>query len=103
MTFTAGQRLGPYEIVTRLGAGGMGEVCLTHDPTLKRQLAVKVLHDTDSDARQRFLHEARAAAKLNHPSIVGIYEARESEGVAYIAMELVEGEPLTAKINPKGM
>ena len=103
MTFTAGQRLGPYEIITRLGAGGMGEVWLAHDPTLKRQLAIKVLHDTDSDARQRFLHEARAAAKLNHPNIVGIYEAREVEGVAYIAMELVEGEPLTAKINPKGI
>lgn len=103
MTLAPGQTLGSYEIVSPLGAGGMGEVWLARDSLLRRPAAIKVLRETNDESRRRFLHEARAVAALNHPNIVGIYEARDFEGAAYIAMEFVEGEPLTAKLKPKGL
>ncbi len=92
-----GSRLGPYEIVARLGAGGMGEVYRARDARLGREVAVKVLPPefaSDSDRRQRFEQEARAASALNHPGIVSVYDVGSSEGNFFIAMELVEGQTL---------
>jgi serine/threonine protein kinase len=97
MTLTAGTRLGPYEILAPIGAGGMGEVYRARDPRLGREIAVKVLPvaaSSDPDRRQRFEQEARAASALNHPNILTIYDVDESDGTTYIAMELVEGKTL---------
>ncbi len=99
MTLAAGTRLGPYEIVGPLGAGGMGEVYRAKDPRLAREVAIKVLPaalSTDADRLKRFEQEARAASGLNHPNIVAIYDIGSSDSVSYIAMELVEGASLRA-------
>jgi RNA polymerase sigma factor (TIGR02999 family) len=100
-----GDRLGPYEIVGRLGAGGMGEVYRARDPRLGREVAIKVLtpgRAQDKDARARFEREAKTASALNHPHIVNIYEIGEAETLAgptyYIAMELVEGQTLRERL-----
>ncbi len=96
-----GRTLGPYRIVERLGAGGMGEVYRAHDERLERDVAIKVLPPAsfdDATARARLVREARTASKLNHPHICTIHEVGESDGHAYIAMELVEGEPLSDKL-----
>src|SRR5512140_2618615 len=90
-------RLGPYEILAPLGAGGMGEVYRARDTRLSRAIALKVLPTELSggpDRLKRFEREARAASSLNHPNVVTIYEIGESDGVRYIAMELVEGRTL---------
>src|SRR5262245_46086187 len=92
-----GSRLGPYEILGPLGAGGMGEVYRARDPKLGREIAVKVLPaeiSEDAGRRQRFEQEARSASALNHPGIITIYDIGSEGGVTYIAMELVEGRPL---------
>jgi serine/threonine protein kinase len=97
MTLGAGTKLGPYEILAPLGAGGMGEVYRARDAKLGREIAVKVLPSataSDSDRRQRFEQEARSASALNHPNILTIYDIGEAEGTTYIAMELVEGKTL---------
>ena len=97
MTLSAGTRLGPYEILSLLGAGGMGEVYRARDTRLGREAAVKVLPAAlarDKDRLSRFESEARAASALNHPNIVTIYDVGEADGVAWIGMELVEGETL---------
>ncbi len=94
----AGQRLGPYEVLGLLGAGGMGEVYRARDARLERDVALKLLpHDRFEDAtgRARLIREARAAASLNHPCICTIYEVGEEAGQTYLAMELVDGEPLS--------
>jgi tetratricopeptide (TPR) repeat protein len=91
---TPGSKLGPYEIISILGAGGMGEVYLAHDARLNRDVAIKVLpadRSLDEAARQRFLREARAASALNHPNIITIYETDSHDGMAFIAMEYVKG------------
>ncbi len=105
MPLEAGTRLGPYEIVQVLGAGGMGEVYRARDPRLARDVAIKVLAPhlaQDRDALARFEREAKTASALNHPHIVHIYEigeaATSSGAVHYIAMELVEGETLRARL-----
>jgi serine/threonine protein kinase/Tfp pilus assembly protein PilF len=93
-----GKTLGHYRVIEKLGAGGMGEVYRAHDEQLDRDVAVKVLPAesfSDPAARVRLLREARAAASLNHPNISTIYGVGEAEGQAYIAMELVEGRPLS--------
>jgi serine/threonine protein kinase len=87
MTLTAGTRLGPYEILASLGAGGMGEVYRAHDTRLGREVAIKVAHEQFSE---RFEREARAVAALNHPNICQLYDV----GPKYLVMELVEGETL---------
>ena len=95
MTLPAGSRLGPYEILAPLGAGGMGEVYRARDPRLNRELAIKVLPASiakDADFLARFQSEARAASALNHPNIVTIHDIGSSEGVSYILMELVDGK-----------
>src|SRR6202158_143109 len=97
MSLAAGSRLGSYEIVAPLGAGGMGEVYRARDGKLSRELAIKVLPEAmaaDSDRRQRFEQEARSASALNHPNILTIYDIGEADGSLYIAMELVEGKTL---------
>ncbi len=96
-----GRTLGDYRIVDKLGAGGMGEVYRAHDAKLERDVALKVLPGdrfADDTARARLLREARAAARLNHPHICTVYEVGEADGQAFIAMELVEGEPLSARL-----
>jgi serine/threonine protein kinase len=89
MSLTPGTRLGPYEIVSALGAGGMGEVYRARDPQLERDVAIKILPATsvaDPVARTRLLREARTASQLNHPNICTIYQVGEAEGHAFIAM-----------------
>src|SRR5580658_722554 len=101
MSLTAGARLGPYEIVAPLGAGGMGEVYRARDTRLGRDVAIKVLHDEAfgmADRRARFEREARAAAALNHPNIVTLYDTGSDGGRFYIVSELVEGESLRSRI-----
>jgi TolB-like protein/tRNA A-37 threonylcarbamoyl transferase component Bud32 len=96
-----GQRLAHFRIVEKIGAGGMGEVYKAHDEQLDRDVAIKVLPAgsfRDPAARARLLREARTASKLNHPHICTIHEVGEADGQAYIAMELVEGQPLSARL-----
>jgi eukaryotic-like serine/threonine-protein kinase len=95
---TAPDRLGHFRIVSKLGAGGMGIVYRARDEQLARDVALKVLPAesfTDPTARARLLREARSAAALNHPYICSVYEVGEENGTAFIAMELVEGRPLS--------
>jgi serine/threonine protein kinase len=101
MPIAAGSRIGPYEIHSLLGAGGMGQVWRAHDTRLERDIALKVLPADalgDDTARARLVREARLASKLNHPHICAIYEVGEAEGQTYIAMELVEGQSLAARV-----
>jgi eukaryotic-like serine/threonine-protein kinase len=101
MAISAGLKLGPYEIIAPLGAGGMGEVYSAKDPRLGRQVAIKILpsaYAADSLGLQRFEQEARAAAQLNHPNIVAIHDIGTSEGAPYVVMELLEGETLRQRI-----
>ena len=94
MTLAAGTRLGPYEIVSPLGAGGMGEVYRARDTRLGREVAIKVLpaeYSEDPGRLSRFEQEARAASALNHPNIVTVHDIGQVDSVPYIAMELIEG------------
>jgi serine/threonine protein kinase len=106
MPLSPGERLGAYEIVCPLGAGGMGEVYRARDTRLGREVAVKVLPaDFAAEPRrlERFNREARVIAALNHPHIVTIYSTEEHEGIRFITMELVDGCTLADLIGPNGM
>jgi TolB-like protein len=97
MALSAGTRLGPYEVVSPLGAGGMGEVYRARDERLGREVAVKVLPEAVSSDRERlrrFEREARSASALNHPNVVTIYDVGRADAVSWIAMELVTGNSL---------
>ena len=106
MALSAGARLGPYEVLGPIGAGGMGEVYRARDTRLGREVALKVLPAhrlADQARRARFAQEARAASALNHPNIVTIHEIEHAEGVDFIVMELVPGKTLDALIPRQGM
>ena len=97
-------RIAQFEIVRTLGEGGMGIVYLARDETLQRELAVKVLRKEiiGDEGRERFIREARACSRINHPNIVTVYAAGEHEGDLYIAMELLEGKTLREAVEEEG-
>ena len=101
MNLTSGTKLGPYEIVSLLGAGGMGEVYRARDSRLKREVAIKVLPQAfslDADRLRRFEQEALATAALNHPNILAVFDIGTSEGSPYVVSELLEGETLRDRL-----
>ncbi|HTD53123.1 MAG TPA: protein kinase, partial [Thermoanaerobaculia bacterium] len=101
MTLALGTKLGPYEIQTPLGAGGMGEVYRARDTRLSRDVAIKVLPDhlsQNAEALSRFEQEAKAVAALSHPNILSIHDFGEDRGIAYAVMELLEGETLRQRL-----
>jgi Tol biopolymer transport system component len=101
VTLAAGTKLGPYEILAPIGAGGMGEVYRANDPRLGREVAIKVLPATfsqDADRLKRFEQEARAAGVLNHPGITAVHDIGTADGAPYIVTELLEGETLRARL-----
>src|SRR5580698_3754637 len=101
MNLSAGSRLGPYEIVSPLGAGGMGEVYRARDTRLKREVAIKVLPQAfslDADRLRRFEQEALATAALNHPNILAVFDIGTHEGSPYVVSELLEGETLRDRL-----
>src|ERR1700694_4437713 len=109
MPLASGSRLGPYEILSTIGAGGMGEVYRARDTKLDREVAIKVLPESvsrDAGVMARFEREAKAVAALSHPNILAIYDFGEAQGRHYAVMELLEGQtfrealaggPLSAK------
>src|SRR5262245_25495964 len=106
MQFTEGTRLGPYEVLGVLGTGGMGEVFRARDTRLERSVALKVLPAdalADPIARTRLVREARLAASLNHPYICTVHDVGEADGLVYVAMEHVAGQPLLALIPRDGL
>src|SRR5450631_3924256 len=101
MALTSGARVGPYEIISAAGAGGMGEVYRGRDTRLDRTVAIKILpaHLSDNpEARQRFDREARAISSLNHPNICTLYDVGHQDGMDYLVMEFLEGETLAARL-----
>ncbi|HEX5731258.1 MAG TPA: protein kinase [Blastocatellia bacterium] len=99
-----GQFIGPYKILSLLGAGGMGEVYLAEDTRLQRKIAIKLLLSAtliDARAKKRFINEAKAVAKLDHPNICAIHEVGVEDGRDYIVMQYVEGETLASRIANK--
>ena len=103
---TAGKLLGPYEIVSLLGVGGMGEVYRARDARLGRTVALKVLPPdvaSDTGRRQRFEQEARAASALNHPNILSVFDTGESDSLVYIVSELIDGESLRELLKGGGL
>ena len=102
MTLHPGARLGPYEILSQIGAGGMGEVYRARDEKLGRDVAVKVLPEmlaANADSLSRFEREARAVAALSHPNILSIFDVGREEGVAFAVMELLDGETLRERLS----
>src|SRR5712692_6027753 len=102
MTIAAGTKLGRYEIVSKIGAGGMGEVYLAQDTKLDRRVALKILPAdvaSSRDRMERFIREAKSAAALNHPHIAQIHEIGEHDGTHFIVMEFIDGVTLREKIH----
>src|SRR6201997_1208868 len=101
MALTLGSKLGPYEIQSSLGAGGMGEVYRARDSRLKREVAIKVLppaFSRDADRLRRFEQEALATAALNHPNILAVFDIGTNDGSPYVVSELLEGETLRDRL-----
>src|SRR5713226_5301874 len=101
MALANGTKLGSYEIIAQIGAGGMGEVYQAHDTKLGRDVAIKVLPEAcahDPDRLSRFQREAKMLAALNHPNIAAIYGLEQSGGTSYLVMELVPGETLAERV-----
>src|SRR6476661_785516 len=101
---SAGSTLSHYRIVSKIGAGGMGEVYLAQDTKLDRKVAIKFLHEEfskDADKLGRFIQEAKAASALNHPNILTVYEIGEVDGKNYIATELIDGKTLREQLQSK--
>src|SRR6185436_16443036 len=106
MPLTPATRLGPYEIIAPLGAGGMGEVYRARDTRLKRDIAIKVLPDDVASSPQRlarFEREATTVASLNHPNIVVLHSIEEAQGTRFLTMELVDGESLVRSVIEGGL
>ena len=102
MRLSPGTRLGPYEVVAPLGAGGMGEVYRARDPRLGRDVAVKVVvsgAESDPERLRRFEDEARAAGALNHPNVLAVFDTGRHEGAPYVVFELLEGETLRQRLD----
>ena len=102
MALTAGTKLGPYEILSPLGAGGIGEVYKARDTRLDRFVAIKILPEAlaaDPEFRERFDREARAVAALSHPHICPLFDIGQQDGVDFLVMEYLEGETLAARLN----
>jgi len=102
MALTSGTKLGPYEIVSPLGAGGMGEVYLARDTRLDRSVAVKILPShlsKDPEAKQRFDREARTISSLNHPNICTLHDVGHQDGIDYLVMEHLEGQTLAERLS----
>src|ERR1700740_1965259 len=103
MTLAPGTKLGPYEIVAPIGAGGMGEVYRAKDTRLGRDVALKILPESfarEADRLRRFEQEARAVAALNHPNILAIHDIGQHNGTPFLVFELLEGESLRAGLGP---
>src|SRR6476619_4382865 len=101
MSLAAGTRLGPYELVAAVGAGGMGEVYRAKDTRLDRTVAVKVLPEhlsSSPDSRQRFEREAKMISQLSHPHICALYAVGNQDGVEFLVMEYLEGETLSDRL-----
>jgi serine/threonine protein kinase len=101
MSLAPGTRLGAFQIVAQIGAGGMGEVYKARDTRLERTVAIKVLPSEvadDPDLRARFEREARAVAALDHPHICGIYDVGSVDGTHYLVMPHLEGQTLAARL-----
>src|SRR5688572_16684032 len=101
MPIPAGYRIGPYEVVSWLGAGGMGEVYRARDARLSRDVAIKLIPDSfaaDRSRLDRFEQEARAAGQINHPNILAVYDVGNHAGAPYIVSELLEGESLGSRL-----
>ena len=101
MSLANGARLGPYEVVAPIGAGGMGEVYKARDSRLNRDVAIKILPaalSADPERRERFEREARAVSSLNHPNICAVYDVGSQDGIDYLVMELLDGESLAARL-----
>src|SRR6187549_1175477 len=106
MPIQAGARLGPYEIIGPVGAGGMGEVYRARDTRLDREVAIKMLPASladDAPALERFEREARVVASLNHPHICTLYDIGDDNGRPYLLMELVEGGTLQARLSQQAL
>src|SRR5512133_3059267 len=102
MALTSGTKLGPYEIVAPLGAGGMGEVYHARDTRLGRDVAIKVLPAevaSDADRLHRFEQEARVLSALNHPNLLAIHDVGTQDGIHYLVSELLEGESLRQRLS----
>src|SRR4029453_18299350 len=101
MSLTPGARLGPYEIIAPVGAGGMGEVYRARDTRLNRTVAIKVLPESfanDSDLRERFSREAKVISSLEHPNICVLYDVGDHDGTAFLVMQYLEGETLEQRL-----
>ena len=101
MALTSGTKLGPYEILAPLGAGGMGEVYRARDTRLERTVAIKVLSShlsNDPELKQRFEREARTISSLNHPHICTLYDVGHQDGSEFLVMEYLEGETLASRL-----
>src|SRR5437773_11572034 len=104
MSLAPGTKLGRYEIRSKIGVGGMGEVYLAQDMKLDRKVALKILPAevaADRNRMNRFVQEAKAASALNHPNIITIYEIEQIDSVNFIAIEFIDGETLRQHMNLK--
>jgi serine/threonine protein kinase len=102
MALNSGTKFGPYEIVSPLGSGGMGEVYRARDLRLDRTVAIKVLPSHlsgDAEAKERFDREARSISSLNHPNVCQLYDVGAPDGISYLVMEFLEGETLADRLH----